>query len=497
MFKTTVLLFVYTLTTILKGNAQSSTLSVKQQNEDFIIFKGGLQEGHSGLYYFISKVTFDKKCDSIQNTFYEGSSIENYYLKLRHLITLLNHGHTRISLPTNGNINYKMAVLDSSKLYLPFEFIIINKQLIIKEDCSKEQLFPKYSVVKSINNVSAKTLLNRMLQFIPADGINNTFKYYNLYNYFYFHYLFNLYYPDKKGVKIEVENNNTHYYIKLLKAREIDKSYFAKNKRNISHYDKQLEYKSTLPNQTAYLKVGSFYKGLIEQFGQQYEAFLDSAFADIKLKNLQNLIVDLRDNEGGGDGYDNILVSNLIGLTPKSRGVIKVPGRVFKYNNYAINLSDDVKGFIGNPTEFLRDDSTLYLKDIYVDMMSEGNSYTPKNNFTGNVIVLTNGGSFSASTSVISQLYKFRKSSPRKILFVGEENGGDIFTGAGCAGQGYTIKLPNSSIQVDMPFLCFGELKKDYPKKRLPDYEVYDKITDLKNNKDNVLGFAIKLCGER
>ena len=162
MFKTTVLLFVYTLTTILKGNAQSSTLSVKQQNEDFIIFKGGLQEGHSGLYYFISKVTFDKKCDSIQNTFYEGSSIENYYLKLRHLITLLNHGHTRISLPTNGNINYKMAVLDSSKLYLPFEFIIINKQLIIKEDCSKEQLFPKYSVVKSINNVSAKTLSTKV-----------------------------------------------------------------------------------------------------------------------------------------------------------------------------------------------------------------------------------------------------------------------------------------------------------------------------------------------
>jgi len=497
MFKTTVLLVIFTLTNILKINAQASTLSVKQQNEDFIIFKGGLQEGHSGLYYFISKTTFDKKCDSIQNTFYEGSSIENYYLKLRYLITSLNHGHTRISLPTIGNINYKMAALDSTRLYLPFEFIIINKQLIIKEDCSKEQLFPRYSVVKSINNVSAKSLLNSMLQYIPADGVNKTFKYYNLYKYFYFNYLFNLLYPDKKGVKIEIENSNTHYYIELLKAKDIDNRYFIKNKKGISQYDKQLVYKSTLPNQTAYLKVGSFYKGLIEQFGQQYEPFLDSAFADIKSNNLQSLIVDLRDNEGGGDGYDNILVSNLIGFTPKSKGVIKVPGRVFKYNNYAINLSDDVKGFIGNPTEFLRDDSTLYIKDVYVDMMSEGDTYTPKNIHTGKIIILTNGGSFSASTSVISQLYKFRKFSKRKILFVGEENGGDIFAGAGCAGQGYTIKLPNSAIQVDMPFLCFGELKKDYPKKRLPDYEVYDKITDLKSNKDNVLDFAIKLCGER
>ncbi len=493
MLKRTVLSFLLALTTISNIVAQPSTLSIKQQNEDFTIFKGGLREGHSGLYYFISKAVFDKKCDSIQNTFSEGSGIEKYYLKLRYLITALNHGHTRISLPANGNINYKMAALDSSGLYLPFEFIIINKQLIIKEDCSKEQLFPKYSVVKSINNVSAKSLINTMLQYMPADGVNQTFKYYNLYNYFYFNYLFNLFYPEKKGVKIEMENSNTHYYIELLKAREIESRYFAKNKKSISQYDKQLAYKSTLPNQTAYLKVSSFYKGLIEQFRQQYEPFLDSAFADIKSKKIQNLIVDLRDNEGGGDGYDNILVSNLIGVMPKSRAVIQVPGRVFMYNKYAVNLSDDVKGYIGNPTEFLRDDSTLYLKDMYADMMSEGNTYTPKNNFTGNIIVLTNGGSFSASTSVISQLYKFRKSSKRKILFVGEENGGDIFSGAGCAGQGYTIKLPNSSIQVDMPFLCFGELKKDYPKKRLPDYEVFDKITDLKTNKDSVLNFAIKL----
>ena len=48
-----------------------------------------------------------------------------------------------------------------------------------------------------------------------------------------------------------------------------------------------------------------------------------------------------------------------------------------------------------------------------------------------------------------------------------------------------------------MPFLCFGEFKKDYPKKRLPDYEIFDTIADLKSNKDNVLNFAIKLCGER
>ena len=215
--QTIVLLSVFT-----NVEAQQTTLSLAKQTEDFEIFIGGLKEGHAGLYYFIDPKTFAAKCDSVRKTFVNNASTEGYYLKLRYLVTLLCHGHTRINLPTNGWVNFKMGVLDSTKLYLPFEFIIVNKQLLIKEDCSKEQLFPKYSVIKSIGGVSTKILLSKMLEYIPADGVNQTFKYYNLYNYFYFHHLYNLFYPEKKAFKIELENNNTHYYIQGLKAREID-----------------------------------------------------------------------------------------------------------------------------------------------------------------------------------------------------------------------------------------------------------------------------------
>lgn len=490
-----ILLFLFTLTTILQVNGQSSTLNVQQQNEDFTIFKGGLQEGHSGLYYFISKSVFEKKCDSIQNTFSENTSAENYYLKLRYLITSLNHGHTRISLPTKGNVNFKMAVLDSTKLYLPFQFLIINKQLIIKEDCSKEQLFPKYSVIKSINNVPAIELLERMSFYIPADGINQTFKYYTLYNYYYFHYLFNLFYPDKKGISIVLETNSkrsfSEYYIELLKPKVIENNYFNKNGKGISQFNKQLSYKSDLPNKTAYLKIGSFYNGFIESLGQKYEPFLDSAFTDIKNKNLKNLILDLRDNEGGGD-YHKLLLSYL-SVSPTKQTKLFAPGREFKFTKYAVNIAEDLTKFIANPDDFLVDKSSLELKGD-----GEPNFFPiPKNSFFGRIVVLTNGGSFSASTFVISDLYTQRKNTNRKILFIGGENGGDIYCNSMCAGLSYVIKLPNSSIEVDMPLLCFGEFKRDYPKKRLPDYEVFDKISDLKDNKGNVLDFAIKKCSEK
>lgn len=79
-----------------------------------------------------------------------------------------------------------------------------------------------------------------------------------------------------------------------------------------------------MPNQTAYLKVSSFFKGLIEQFGQKYEPFLDSTFSDIRSKNIRNLIIDVRNNEGGGDGYDFLLLSFLVN-TPIIADNVLVP----------------------------------------------------------------------------------------------------------------------------------------------------------------------------
>lgn len=488
IIKLTVLLLCF-LTHV---KAQQTTITLAQQSEDFDIFIGGLKEGHSGLYYFIDEKVFATKCDSIRKTFIENSSVETYYLKLRYLITLLCHGHTRISLPANGSVNYKMAVLDSTKPYLPFEFLIVNKQLLIKEDCSKEQLFTKYSVVKSIDGVSTKLLMNNMLQYIPADGINQTFKYYNLYNYFYFHYLYNLLYPQKNAFKIELENNRTQYYIQGLKAKEIDSIYKAKNNESISTYSKQLAYKSTVMANTGYLKVGSFYKGLIENFGQKYEAFLDSSFSDLKKNKTENLIVDIRNNEGGGDGYDVLLYNYLSDTSFPENNIIKVPGRNFKFNKYAVNLSDDVKGFIDNPGEFLNDDTSLLIKKQYVEMMRQNKLNQVKNQFKGRVFILTNGGSFSASTNFISLLYKYRNTTNRKILFVGEENGGDIYCNTECAGQGYKIKLPNSLIEVDMPFLCFGTLNKNYNQKRLPDFKVNATIKDLSDDTDGVIKFVLQ-----
>lgn len=80
---------------------------------------------------------------------------------------------------------------------------------------------------------------------------------------------------------------------------------------------------------------------------------------------------------------------------------------------------------------------------------------------------------------------------------MGEENGGDPYSNVLCAGQGYTIKLPNSSLTVDMPILCEGTLNKVYPAKRLPDYPVSESISDVIQGKDGIIEFVIRQISQQ
>ena len=479
--------FVFVLSNL---QAQPLALTVAKQTEDFVIFKGALQEGHAGLYYFIDKNAFGKKCDSVRQTFTANASVESYYLKLRYLITLLHHGHTRINLPDERTPNYKMGVLNKDKSYLPLQLIILNEKLYVLGDCSDEQSIKKGDQIEQINGVSAQRLMNSMLPYIPADGINQTFKYYNLYNYYYFHFLHNLFYPSANQYVLQLAGQVKPVTIKAKQPADMEKTYVALNQKSLSHFEKQLQYKPTIATSTAYLKVGSFYKGFIETFNQHYEPFLDSAFADMHKQHTKNLILDIRDNEGGGDSYDHILFTHISAKPFLSIGPDKVAGRTFRYARYAVNLSDDVKAFLENPDEFLRDDSTLLLKQQYAG--GQVLFQPSKHLFTGNLYVLTNGGTFSAATNFVQYLYTYRRTTSQPIVFVGEENGGDIYSNVLCAGQGYTVKLPNSSVTVDMPALSQGTLNKIYPAKRLPDYPVAERIDDVIQGKDGVVQFVVR-----
>ncbi len=470
-------------------SAQSASLTLAQQQEEFTIFRGGLEEGHNGLYYFISRQAFARQCDSVRKTFIKGASIDVFYLKLRYLSALLCHGHTRVNLPGGQPVNFYMAVLKPDRLYLSLQLILINNSLYVLQDCSAEQKVKRGAEIIRINGKQVKALLDTMRRYLSADGRNQTFKQYQLYNYYYFHFLYNLLYPTETAFDVIMAGNKTPLRIAGQTPAAMARNYEAKTGKPIGHFEKQLAYNSMMAPATAYLKVGSFYRGFIESQGQRYEPFLDSVFKDLQQRGAKNLILDIRNNEGGGDGYNQLLFAYLGGKPLHVAGDSRVASRKFAYTNYLVDVSDEAKAFLANPSAFLID-SSLVLKPEFQNSDLPLQLTAPV--FKGRLYVLMNGGTFSAANNLVSDLYFHRNSTGRAVVFIGEENGGDVYSGVLCAGQSFKIQLPHSGIQIDMPFLCNGELNTVYPTKRLPDFIVSNSIQDVMQERDAVVEFAIK-----
>lgn len=131
-------------------------------------------------------------------------------------------------------------------------------------------------------------------------------------------------------------------------------------------------------------------------------------------------------------------------------------------------LLDELKAFMANPSQFLLSDSSLVLKPEFAGSGPVAPAAHP---FTGNLYVLTNGGAFSASNYVVNYLY-WQRQGGGKVLFIGEENGGAVYSNVLCAGQSYRVELPNSHIGLDFPLLCGGQLDRTPPTRRLPDFYV-------------------------
>ncbi|GAB3297935.1 S41 family peptidase [Hymenobacter tenuis] len=475
--------------------AQPAALSVTQQEQDFRIFRQGLQEGHGGLNYFIDKKRFDQQCDSVGRTFRRHASPGDFYLKLRYLLALLGHGHSRLNLPVR-NPDYKLGLLQPDRRYLPLELRILRGRLYVLTDCSAEQTVTAGAEIRAINGVPAATLIAQMVKYIPADGRNVTFKHYNLTTYYAFHFLYHLLYPQTSDFALTLTGTRRPVRVQGQLPAILAHTYQARTGRSISYYGEQLAYQPTRAPGVAYLRVSSFYKGLLERNGRRFEPFIDSVFQDVKTRGTHTVVLDLRGNEGGGDGYAEYLFAHLTDQPFASAVLDRVASRRLSTLAYAHNLSEDVRAFAADPNQFLADDTTLVLKPQFrEDLAPKPDPARPS--YLGPLYVLTNGGTFSAGNSLVSYLYRQRQTTGRVVWFVGEENGGDIYSNVLCAGQGYSIKLPNSLIEVDMPFLCGGQLNRTPPPKRLPDHDVQPTIKQVLKGQDAEVEFVLRRIRKR
>ena len=524
MKKISILFFAFLVLQSCKSIKQHNAEVIKpipakklKKDVDFTYRK--LKKFQPALYWYINKEQLDYKFDSLKTTITKPLTSYEFYTKLTPVINEIKQGHLSVFPNTIKRSKQEIETLVKKGIgpFSQFNFTIDNDRLFVEKNNSIESSIANGSEVISIDSVPVSQLLQKYKPLIVSDGYNKTFIKHQLLR------RFPEFYTNEFGVKdsllyefkhknttskvwikrrrIEIENAIKTDSIKKKPSKTEKKELLAKHKKEIlnnsirgydastKRFNRTLSY-AEKDSSIAILDIKSFSIG-------DYKTFYKQSFKEIKDKNIQYLIIDLRNNLGGRLNEINYLYSFIadssISFIDKSVVATKTSllKRDYFDKNWGINIVKGITYPLYASYTLLRVKKS---EKTYFYKTSQNKPFPLNaNHFKGKIYVLINGASFSASSIISSNL----KGSKRAV-FVGEETGG-AYNGT-VAGQMPFIKLPNSKIRVRLGLMKIApHYKTDELGRGIhPDVEIIptleDKITkndpernwifqDIKNSK--------------
>lgn len=510
-----ILLVLFSCKSVKTYNGQiAANHSVRGLKKDVDIAYGKLQKLHPRLYQYISKDKLDFKFDSLKKTITQPLSSKQFYEKIAPVIAEVKQGHITVSPPHNQfNNKEKKELLKKKFEFYQLDFEFLEDDLWIVNTNGIDSTLVGSKVIK-IENDSVVKLINNYKKLFSSDGYNTTFK-----NRFIGLRFSGFYYKDKgfkdsitltlsksdsifsrvfrripkdstlasttvdslKKVKL---SNDQKRVLKIKEKQKRKDNYKYGYEKSRDRYTRNLNFLGK-DSTIAFIKIRSFGNG-------NYKVFYDESFAKIDSAKSKYLILDLRDNSGGRLAEVDKLYSYLIdekyqfinkGETKTRQPFLK--SMLSKGSPTGLKVAAVVMSpFIG-------------VYNLFKSEKKEGKHYysfpsvkvkkPSLNNFKGDIYVLINGNSYSASSILSTNLH-----ATKRAVFVGEETGG-AYNGT-VAGLFKNVELPTS--KVDM---VFGLVQIEAPYKTepdgygiKPDVEIMPTIEDRLNNRDPELEWVLE-----
>lgn len=522
LFLASITMLLVSCGTIEKHNkAVTSLHSVENLHSDIDKLYKQLQHLHPRLYQYNSKEVLDFKFDSLKRAINQPMTSRSFHKALAQVTKYVGQGHMSVSPPfktykRKERIARLAAKFDVNNL----DFEYVENKIIVRQARGSDSLLQHAELLK-VNGQNAMDLHRQFKKTVASDGYNTTF-----------HnrvvgYRFLSYYQQANGIFDSISltfRNTDSTFIKSYKrifktekddleadsilkhkpkdtltkaqrkAKKLANRIKWKQKRNENRkrgFDyKTKTYAKTLSfvgndSAVALLTINSFSKG------SKYKDFYEETFRTLKAKGTKNLVIDLRNNFGGRLKEIRILYTYLTDkkftLINKSETNTRLPTLKSAMSNSTSLTTKLLVGLLSPiliPSDVLK--TSKKEGQLYYRYRSAKAQEPNPLNFKGDVYVLINGNSFSASSVISTQL-----KGDNRAVFVGEETGG-AYNGT-VAGQYKIYTLPNTKVRARIGLMHIDAKHKTTPDGYgiKPDVIITPKYQDRLNDRDPELEWVL------
>lgn len=482
MLKWLLILSIFLLNTLfLQAQSEGKTFTVAQQQADFKILKQALERLHPGLLRFNTQAMMNQHFATLKKALDTPQTERSLLRVLSEFAAKIKCSHTYCN-PWNIDKGVKQRLYGKNPKGFPFRFKMINERMIVTKDLSKANRLKKGDEIVKINGIPMQAIVAKLRMVIKKDGNAYPQQMAQMESYA-FDYYFPLFFAVQPNYTVEAMPYNTSKSITfeteaLTKAaqRQLHQARFGAVKTHDDLW--KLEF---WDNATAYLQIGTYVTWRLKK---NWQKFLKQAFAEIKKKQSQRLVLDLRGNSGGLTEAA-IEVLRYLYTKPFKFGE-KTLVKNYRAEGVTQYLSTWDKKTLNPPARFFKKDAK---SGMYEFLPGKNKIYKPyKRRFKGKVYVLCDAHNGSGGTSTLAHIQEQNLG-----VIVGQETGGSKEGPIG--GQIFYLRLPNTHMEIDLPAMR-GYMPIKHPEKLqkdkgvIPDIMIKKSVTDIAQGIDTELTFV-------
>lgn len=453
--------------------------------EDLNLLSYNLEKVHNGLYTYTPKEEMNRFFDEIKAKLPENMTSDEFYRILAPINQQIKNGHSSLT-PSQ---EWDNLLLEEYPLF-PFDIYYANKEVFILRNLSLIENVEVGSKINTINGEDAWAVFNNLTNCWTSDGDNRTFPMDKVMESFSSVYAriygimdsfeLDLTNPDGSKAKFNIEAlKNIEMNNLALKRYNYERSpYFKRNRDN--------RLKLSFDGNVAILKIPTFNESSRGEDGEKYKKYYKHAFEEMKSRETNHLILDLRHNGGGDPGPQHSLLSYLINqpftLYKEVYSITKkLPNKKYYNDSFWFRLESRLV--------FKKDREKYRVRKWAARLNGIPNKPTKPSNFiyTNSIYVLIDGRSFSATGEIAGML----KEHCQNVIFIGEETGGNPVENT--SGRHVFLTLPNSKIRMYQSLITF-KTNVSFENIRhgiVPNYYLRNSIEDELDGKDSVLEWTI------